>query len=64
MGSLRFIVFASDGYPEINERISEFRLTALNQSLHICEQCGQPGELVTNHRIATMCIEHAKQAET
>jgi hypothetical protein len=63
MGSLRFIVFAAEGRHEKNERISELRLTALNQSLHICEQCGQPGELVSNRRIATMCAEHAKQAE-
>jgi len=64
MGSLRFIVLATEGFPEMNERISELKLTALNQSLHICEQCGQPGELLTSGRISTMCAEHAKHTET
>jgi hypothetical protein len=57
MGSLRFIVFAVDGFPEMNQRISELRLAALNQSLQICEQCGQP-RLVAGGRIATICPEH------
>ena len=41
MGSLRFVVFAIDGRAELNERISELRLAALNRSLQICEKCGQ-----------------------
>lgn len=60
MGSLRFIVFAVDGYPGLNERISELRLAALNQSLQICEYCGKPGEFVQD-RLATLCPEHARQ---
>lgn len=52
MGSLRFVVFAVDGRAELNERISELRLAALNRSLQICEYCGQLGELVTDGCIA------------
>ncbi len=57
MGSLRFIVFSVDGIAEMNERISELRLAALNHSLQICELCGQP-RLVTDGHIATICPEH------
>ncbi len=46
-GSLRFVFFAVEGQPELSERISEFRLAALNRSLQICEQCGQRGALTT-----------------
>jgi len=60
MGSLRFVVFAVDGLTGLNERISELRLAALNQSLQICEQCGRPGKLV-RVRMATLCLEHARQ---
>ena len=59
MGSLRFVVFAINRLTEVNERISELRVTALNRSLQICEQCGKPGELVTEGCIATLCREHA-----
>ncbi len=61
MGSLRFVVFAVDGLLEVNERINELRLAALNRSLQICEQCGQPGRLVSDGSIATLCTEHAMQ---
>lgn len=60
-GSLRFVVFAVEENFEIYERISELRVAALNQSLQICEYCGQPGELVTEGCISTLCPEHAKQ---
>lgn len=36
-GSLRFVVFAVEGYPELSKRISDLRNAALNQSLQICE---------------------------
>ncbi len=62
-GSLRFVVFAVDGLTGLNERISELRLAALNQSLQICEQCGRPGKLV-RVRMATLCLEHARQIST
>lgn len=62
MGALRFVVFSIDGFPEINERISELRLAALNRSLQVCEQCGQPGVLITEGYIATLCPEHARKA--
>lgn len=39
-GSLRFVVFAIEGFSELNERIHELRLTTLNRSLEICERCG------------------------
>lgn len=44
MGSLRFVVHAVEGYSEIYESISELRLAALNRSLQISEQCGNPCE--------------------
>jgi len=59
MGSLRFVMFAVDGFPEMNERISELRLAALNQSLKICEQCGRPG-MFDQVRMATLCSKHAR----
>lgn len=34
MGSLRFVVFAVDGFAQVNERVSELRVDALNRSLH------------------------------
>lgn len=64
MGSLHFIVFAVEGLAQVNERISELRVVALNRSLQICEQCGKPGELVTAGCIATLCPEHASHALT
>lgn len=57
MGSLRFVVFAVAEHRAVYERIGELRLAALNQSLQICEQCGKPGELVTEGRIGTVCLE-------
>jgi hypothetical protein len=60
MGSLRFVVFAVDGLSGVNERISEIRHDALNQSLQICEYCGRPGELVQD-RMATLCQDHTRQ---
>lgn len=36
-GSLRFVVFAVEGHPELSERISDLRADALNKSLQICE---------------------------
>jgi hypothetical protein len=59
-GSLRFVVFAVDGRLALHERISELRLAALNRSLKICEQCGKPGEPVTEGYIATLCPEHTR----
>lgn len=38
-GSLRFVVFAVQGQPEMNERINGLRTAALNQSFSICENC-------------------------
>lgn len=64
LGSLRFVVFAVDERFGIYERISELRLAALNRSFQICEYCGQPGELITDGYIATLCPEHALQALT
>lgn len=43
MGALRFVVFAVTEHRDSYERIGELRLAALNRSLQICEQCGQPG---------------------
>lgn len=62
--SLHFIVFAVEGLAQVNERISELRVDALNRSLQICEQCGKPGELVSAGCIATLCTEHASHALT
>lgn len=45
-GSLRFVVFAVQGHPNVSERIAELRNTALERSLSVCEECGQPGRLV------------------
>ncbi len=42
LGSLRFVVFAVEGPSEMNERIGELRLAALNRSFDICGYCGQP----------------------
>lgn len=39
MGSLRFVIFAVKDYEAMNERISELRIAALNQSFSICEKC-------------------------
>lgn len=64
MGSLRFVVFAADGFAQVNERVSELRVDALNRSLQICEQCGKPSVLVTDDCIATLCSEHANHALT
>ena len=44
MGSLRFVVFAVQGRPEVNERISSLRMVAYNQSLFI-SQYEQPHRL-------------------
>lgn len=63
MGSLRFVVFAVDGITGLNERISDLRHSALNQSLRICEYCGRPGEFAQD-RMATLCPEHARQDST
>lgn len=41
-GSLRFIVFAIEGQPELSDRISELRHQAQASSLHICQQCHAP----------------------
>jgi hypothetical protein len=61
MGSLRFVVFAVDGIAEVNERISELRLAATNRSLHICEQCGRPSELVAEgSRSCDKCPQHCR----
>ncbi len=60
MGSLRFVVFAAKDHETMNERISELRLDALNRSLHICDNCGNPREVV-HDCITTLCPEHAKQ---
>lgn len=62
MGSLRFVVFAVEGHAELNERISELRLAALDRSLHVCEKCGQPRRLVSDTCIATMCPGCARNA--
>ena len=64
LGSLRFVVFAVEERLGIYERISELRLAALNRSFQTCEYCGQPGELVTDSCITTLCPECAKQAST
>lgn len=62
LGSLRFVVFANEQHRAMHDRISELILTALNQSVKICEFCGKPGELVTRHGISTLCPEHARQS--
>ena len=41
LGSLRFVVFAVEGQPEMSERIGELRLVALNRSIDICGVCGK-----------------------
>jgi hypothetical protein len=64
MGSLRFVVFAVDGHFGLYEDINELRLAALSRSLQICEQCGKPGELITEGCIATLCPEHSCHALT
>jgi hypothetical protein len=59
-GSLRFVVFALEGHEEVSGRIRDLVAGAQEQSLHICEQCGQPGALVSEGGIATLCSEHAR----
>ncbi len=63
LGSLRFVVFATDQHRTMYKRISQLRLDALNQSAKTCECCGKPGELVTAHGISTLCLDHAIQTE-
>lgn len=62
LGSLHFVVFAVDGYPEISERIRELRLVAWHRSSQICEKCGQPGSLITEGCVATLCPTHIRQS--
>jgi hypothetical protein len=58
LGSLRFVVFAVAGFEEVNERISELRVDALNRSFQICEYCGKTGNFFKDH-MTTLCPEHA-----
>lgn len=64
LGSLRFVVLATDKNHAMYERISELRIAALNQSGKTCEYCGNPGELVTRHGISTLCPEHASNSSS
>ena len=56
-GTLRFVVFAIEGFPVLSQRINELRLAALNRSLEICERCDQSVKVVTNGLSATLCTE-------
>jgi len=60
IGSLRFVVFSVDGHLNVNERIRELRMIALNRSLKICERCGKPGQFVPD-QMATLCPQHVSQ---
>ena len=62
LGSLRFVVFGTNAFSGMHERISELRNDALDHSLKICEYCGKPADLASDIRIHTMCPEHARQA--
>ncbi len=57
-GSLRFVVFAVEGRPELSERISELKLHALNRSLHVCPECGQDVAEVCEGCAAILCQAH------
>lgn len=58
-GSLRFVVFAIDGFAELSERISEIVSAAFDRSLAICEQCGKRKEYVADERTRSVCPECA-----
>jgi hypothetical protein len=52
-GGLRFYV--NDANDAIRQRI----VTAIQESFHTCELCGQPGKLREDGRIKTLCDLHA-----
>jgi hypothetical protein len=53
-GGLRFYV----NYQ--NDLISTLIEASRFESLHICEVCGQPGQLRAGNWIETLCIDHAR----
>ena len=52
-GGLR--VYVNDANEAIDQRIE----TAIQESFHTCEVCGQPGTLREDSWIKTLCDEHA-----
>jgi hypothetical protein len=61
LGALHFVVFAVEGHAAMSDQISQLRTMAINQSLKICEECGKPGELISEGVCATLCTEHANK---
>lgn len=59
-GSLRFRVFAVDGFRDVYERIGDLIQAASAQSLQICEECGAPVALCDG-QLRAFCPEHARQ---
>jgi hypothetical protein len=57
-GSLRFVVLAVEGWPDLSERISELKLHALNRSLNVCPECCQDVEAVSEGCAAILCPAH------
>jgi hypothetical protein len=46
-----------------NDAILQRIETAIQESLHTCEICGQPGTLYENSWIKTLCDEHADEQD-
>jgi hypothetical protein len=47
---------------QVKEKFGGLRIeTAVHESFHTCEVCGQPGELREDSWIKTLCDEHAKR---
>lgn len=55
-GGLRFYIGAASN--EVHQTIEEY----CERSFHICEKCGEPGELmVKNYWLKTVCSQHAQE---
>jgi hypothetical protein len=52
-------VYVNDANDAIRQRIE----TAIQESFHTCEVCGQPGTLREGGWIKTLCDEHATERE-
>jgi hypothetical protein len=58
-GGLRFYVRLDGRRLSQDDAISRRIGAAMQESLHTCEICGQPGTLQENRCIKTLCDEHA-----
>lgn len=48
-GGLRFYYELPEPYSEVNEKIDAMIAAAEDESYHICEYCGKPGEMRGDH---------------